>query len=559
MFSSLRSRLVALAAGSSLAIGVTLSALGYVGLRTELAASASVRLEQSATAYAAEIARSFDGLRREAAILAATPSVHAALRAQAGQDGRPAALATVAERAAPELDDLLLRYLDEHRYVTHVRLIGAGDRAPELIRVNRTGAGTAIVPPGGLQDKGDEAFMQAARQLDPGDSLLSEVSRPTEWGWPQADRPPSIRQVHAVSLGGPRAAGYVVINADFAALVGDALAGVAGSERLTLWTQDGARLERAPDGRQALHLSGEADPDTRGAPPAGLAKDADRVAVTTAVPLGGGPVLTLSVEVSQAAFAAAAGRRLVQFLAVAAALVAAATIAAAAMARALVRPLEQLTDAVSRQRRPGDPIPLPDTGVREVRIMAGRFRDLLDDLTRELEAASRRAVMDSLTGLLNRRGFDEAVAQRKQADGGVTLILFDLDRFKQVNDRHGHEAGDAVLAEVGRRLSTLLGPGDLAARLGGDEFALLREGGSPEAVQAFAQLAIPALSRPVAHAGASCRFGVSMGAAIGPATELGDERLFHQADLALYRAKASGRGRCALHMSAASPRSAAPA
>nr|WP_258544575.1 GGDEF domain-containing protein [Micromonospora provocatoris] len=121
------------------------------------------------------------------------------------------------------------------------------------------------------------------------------------------------------------------------------------------------------------------------------------------------------------------------------------------------------------------------------------------------------------------------------------LVLLDLDGFKAVNDTFGHEAGNDVLTEVGRRLAALRGPVRLAARLSGDEFALLVDGG-PDDVAAAARAAWRAVGRYPVDLGEQA---LVVHASVGYATAglgVGPRTLLHQADTAMYQAKQSGAG-----------------
>ena len=155
---------------------------------------------------------------------------------------------------------------------------------------------------------------------------------------------------------------------------------------------------------------------------------------------------------------------------------------------------------------------------------------------------------DPLSGALNRVSFNEAVRQAdwRQAQGGpgFAVMCVDLDRFKEVNDGFGHSAGDEVLRQVGARLRALVRKGDEVARLGGDEFALLQGGvGQAEDTTTLAQRIVDALSEPYEIGGRQTVVcGASVGIAIHGVDGSGAEELIHKADLALYRAKAAGRG-----------------
>jgi diguanylate cyclase (GGDEF)-like protein len=183
-------------------------------------------------------------------------------------------------------------------------------------------------------------------------------------------------------------------------------------------------------------------------------------------------------------------------------------------------------------------------------------------LTKREQLRFRRlAQTDALTGISNRLYFSERAPQilEECAQRGrpAALVMFDLDAFKSINDRHGHACGDWVLAEVARRVSALCGEGDLFARLGGEEFAILRAGADVETALVLANRCREAISSiDTSLAGprfsVSASFGVAM-AAPSPGGSL-DALLIH-ADIALYCAKSEGRNRVSVHGVAECPRS----
>ncbi|MEP9372646.1 diguanylate cyclase [Mesorhizobium sp. KR1-2] len=158
--------------------------------------------------------------------------------------------------------------------------------------------------------------------------------------------------------------------------------------------------------------------------------------------------------------------------------------------------------------------------------------------------AEYQANHDTLTGLANRAFFNkqlEEVIGGRSDQASLALLALDLDRFKQVNDTLGHEAGDQLLREVGRRLAPLVDATDTAARLGGDEFAIIRRHvDAAEEVSALSNRIIAELSTPFVVTGCVAQIGVSIGVVIAPAGQAGCD-LFAKADIALYEAKAAGR------------------
>jgi diguanylate cyclase (GGDEF)-like protein len=154
---------------------------------------------------------------------------------------------------------------------------------------------------------------------------------------------------------------------------------------------------------------------------------------------------------------------------------------------------------------------------------------------------------DVLTGLANRAEFnarlEEACKRLKRNGGAVTVMMLDLDEFKEVNDTLGHPAGDQLLVEVGRRLQSTIRQTDVLARLGGDEFAIIQEGESDqhEGATALALRIIGAVTQPFDLNGNQASVGACIGIVLAPEHEIDPEGLLKRADLALYDAKASGR------------------
>ena len=166
--------------------------------------------------------------------------------------------------------------------------------------------------------------------------------------------------------------------------------------------------------------------------------------------------------------------------------------------------------------------------------------------TRSQAQLARQAREDSLTGLANRRYFDEAVqreiARCKRSGAGFALVTLDLDNFKQVNDRLGHAAGDELLTEVSRRLSSFIRKTDLAARMGGDEFALLLVDIESAVVLSLVMERLRnALQGATAHAEALAPIEISMGGALWPQSGTDPDVLFRLADQAMYADKARRR------------------
>ena len=156
----------------------------------------------------------------------------------------------------------------------------------------------------------------------------------------------------------------------------------------------------------------------------------------------------------------------------------------------------------------------------------------------------RQALTDVLTGLPNRKLLASRTTEAFEGcdAGAVALLLFDLDRFKEVNDTLGHHVGDQLLSVVASRLSAAVRPGDTVARLGGDEFAVLLPSTGPDAAEQTARRLLAELGAPVVLEGLLVDIGASVGVACGPRHGTALDELLQRADVAMYLAKESGSG-----------------
>ncbi len=180
----------------------------------------------------------------------------------------------------------------------------------------------------------------------------------------------------------------------------------------------------------------------------------------------------------------------------------------------------------------------------------------LTESNRSLAEANRAlqqlSVVDSLTGIANRRRFDEVLEtewRRAMRSGAfLSLILIDVDFFKAYNDFYGHQAGDACLRRVAQAMNdTIIRAGDLLARYGGEEFAVILQSNTAEGTIKVSEILrerVEALRIPHAKSDANNVVTVSLGAAtVVPASYSSQATLIEEADKALYRAKEKGRNR----------------
>jgi two-component system cell cycle response regulator len=208
------------------------------------------------------------------------------------------------------------------------------------------------------------------------------------------------------------------------------------------------------------------------------------------------------------------------------------------------RDTELLVEALGRGahdylRKPFDPAELDARVMAALRVK--RLHDALLDANRRL---AQQALTDELTGLANRRHgarqLERVIALGVRHGHVLALARVDVDHFKEINDTHGHESGDQVLAEVARRLAAAVRGGDELARWGGDEFvAILPDTDKVGALRAAERLRSAVAAAPIDAAGARLDVTVS----VGWAHWAGDtpDDLLARADRALYRAKDAGR------------------
>ena len=184
------------------------------------------------------------------------------------------------------------------------------------------------------------------------------------------------------------------------------------------------------------------------------------------------------------------------------------------------------------------------------------LEDMVDERTSELQSLAYR---DQLTGIANRRGFADGFDKIKSAaapEARIALLLIDIDRFKDINDTHGHQAGDEVAAEMARRIAAVLRPADVCARWGGDEFIVLFSDLGSRPLKAIADAVKRGLSQPVVlKSGRTIPATVSIGACLVEPNETLDQ-VADMADVALYAAKQDGRDRVSVY-DPTQPRSAA--
>ncbi|MEM9608094.1 MAG: sensor domain-containing diguanylate cyclase [Actinomycetota bacterium] len=197
-----------------------------------------------------------------------------------------------------------------------------------------------------------------------------------------------------------------------------------------------------------------------------------------------------------------------------------------------------------------DPDAFGPTSVEMATVLGRLITDLLRrrgleaELRAERAAYRHQAMHDGLTGLANRRHFEQRLAEvlALSDPSGIGVFFVDVDDFKRINDEHGHDGGDEVLMELGRRLTGTVRSSDLVARWGGDEFVILTFGIEESQADALAERLVRRCAEPVPLTdGTVVRTGVTAGIAWSASPTVSDDLLLI-ADGALFRAKAEGKG-----------------
>ncbi len=194
---------------------------------------------------------------------------------------------------------------------------------------------------------------------------------------------------------------------------------------------------------------------------------------------------------------------------------------------------------------------LPDEEHRQIFVLLAQLASIAIERKAFEERLAHQSMHDPLTGLPNRVLFldrlDQAIARCRRSQSSVGVAFLDLDRFKNVNDSLGHDAGDELLIEVARKLESVIRPGDTVARFGGDEFVVLCEDLPPLTARKqtveVAERLLANVIRPLVVRGTEMFVGASVGIAMATTGEERPDELLRDADAALFHAKDAGRGR----------------
>jgi diguanylate cyclase (GGDEF)-like protein len=556
------------------AVGVLAAALtgyyGYSASRAMLIAGAEERLLTATRVLVRQLAVGLNGTARDVRMLADHPQ---AARLLARADPR------VQEFNENNVALLFERILATHPEYFQMRLIDVTDHGLERIRVDRDESGLVRVSGDDLQEKGHYPYVFETLRLPAGQVYVSRPAINHEVGAHAGLGKPSLQVAAPVHDEGGAARGVVVINVDLNGLFSQLAADLPAGLQLYLTNEAGDFLIH-PDPQQAFAFDrGQVSrlqdtfPAAASMIEAGTGRK-DELVTTSAAGAQGALVAAfmrqplselqredefilclaqpLAVVLKDSEQLGAVSVRIVIGFSALAMLI------AALLARALVRPLGQIVDAVQRfaEGTPGGQLPMArrdEIGLlaRSIDTMQQQIRAQFAKLELKQRELDRLASHDSLTGLHNRRFFldrlDHALAHAKRVDGQLALLFIDLDNFKTINDELGHAAGDFVLRALAQRLKHVVREVDTVARIGGDEFVvLLDEINDLDGLSVVAHKVLDALAQPVHRGEKELVLGASIGASRYPINGETATELIAAADQAMYRAKTGGRMRVCL-------------
>jgi diguanylate cyclase (GGDEF)-like protein len=550
-----------LAGVSILASGLT-GFYAYQASRNILIESAKTDLLTATHVLARRISLSREEISRNLQILAGHPAALAALQGVG---------ATTENQLATLFEQVMLA----NPGYFQIRLISAEESGLERVRMDRTEDHVLRIEGDDLQEKGHFPYVSAPMRLTKGATYLSRIVINHERGAHVGMDQPSVIMATPVVDEQGRALGVVVINVDlnqvFTALSNDLpksyqffLANGSGDylihpdNRLTFGFDKGRRVlvqDEFPQTRALIESrENKALMEVNGGRYASEPVVAAFVGRTVQVPgdenrLILGLAQPLSTVLEQANKLGSVVLQLVIGLCLAC------VVLAIVVARAVTRPINSMSTAIQNFAYEQKIATLPRTRQDEIGVLARSFNHMQDQIKRQLEEleSSREELAhmarhDELTGLPNRRHFqerlDQTLARAQRSGERFALLFIDVDNFKRINDQWGHEGGDAVLKVVALRLSAATRKADTVARMGGDEFLVMLENPAhPEDVAHIAEKLLECIRSPIVFKGHELPVGFSIGISQYPLDGDTATELMASSDRAMYEAKSAGRNR----------------
>ena len=549
-----------LAGVSILASGLT-GFYAYQASRSLLVQSAKTELLTTTQVLARRVTANRSEMSRNLQILSSNPLAASILKSP-----NPA--------QEDQLAGLFESFMQANPTFFQIRLVSANDHGLEQVRVDREGDRLIRVRGDDLQEKGHFSYVSGPLKLPPGTTYLSRIVINHERGAHAGLDQPSVILAMPVAGTDGVVLGVVVINVDlnnvFATLAadlpkdfqlffangkGDYLIhpdanqtfGFDKGRRVlvqdefpaTLALVEGSSqqaLVEANDGR----FSGDPVVAAFIGQPVRVSSEEGNVVIGLAQPLSN--VLKQADALGVVVLQLVLGLSLIGIL------------IAMVVARAVTRPINAMSLAVQEFALDHRQTALPAIGRRdEIGVLARSFTQMQEAIHQQLEALqegreelAHMARHDVLTGLPNRRAFhdrlEHALSRAQRSGEHFALFFIDVDNFKSINDRFGHQGGDAVLKIVALRLVATTRKADAIARLGGDEFVVLLENPSHrEDIVQIAEKLLESVRSPILHRGMELQVGFSIGISMYPDDGRTATELMARADRAMYEAKGAGR------------------
>ena len=546
-------------------IGVLASGLtGYYAFSTSrslLVTAAEQRLLTATQVLVRQLMVTLESVVRDGRLLAGHPLAVAALAAPTAE---------ARGQAQDGMDALFAGVLETRPEYFQIRLISAADHGLERVRIDRDGDGLVRVAGDERQEKGHYPYVYETLRLPAGRIYVSPPAINHEEGAHAGQGKPTL-QLAVPIRHGHRVLGLVVVSVDLNRIFQQLSAELPENIAFLLANRQGDFLVH-PDPEKAFAFDRGQRVLLQNEFPtaAALVTGEAGELVTVAEMPGQGPTVAafvkhrLPAEHEDRAFVLGLAQPLADVLAdsdtvgtATARIVLAFSVLsiflAILLARAVIRPLNQMLRSVEHFSAGAARTPLPVQRHDEIGVLARSVDSLQQQVDGQMAALQEKqreldhlASHDSLTGLPNRRLFldrlGQALARSRRTGEPLALLFIDLDHFKEINDRLGHAAGDVVLRTVAECLVAEVREVDTVARLGGDEFIILLDATEDRAVIAkIASALLGVLADPVEVGGETVAIGGSIGISCYPRDGANATEIVASADKAMYRAKHEGR------------------
>lgn len=537
----------------------------YQASREQLVSASEERLQTATHVLMRQVSVALNGVKADVDLIAQHPQAPRILQ------HNTAGFQALSEQNVAKLFEGMMRVHPEY---FQIRLIETDNFGMERIRVDRGMGGLLHITGDDLQEKGHYPYVFETLKLPPGGIYISRAVINHETGAHAGENRPALLVAAPIHDDRRHTIGVIVINVDLQGLFAQLAADLPPELKLYLANGRGdylihpdpafsfafdrgqeARIQNEfPDAHSLLkegdgvesHLVTLRSPSAPNQLVAGFDRRAfpgmekgDAFILGLSQPLES--VLAESQQLASITLGIVLGFSVLTVL------------LAVFVARAFNRPLYRIVEEVRKFSVDGHISNLPlerqdEIGelAHSIQQMERQIRHQFEDLQKKQEMLDHLASHDSLTGLPNRRMFldrlEHALARAKRQSEQLLLLFIDLDNFKEINDTHGHGAGDAVLQAVAQRLRDLLRESDTAARLGGDEFIVLLEGAWEEAqIEQMVHKVKTAMSAPIPYRDIELHSGGSIGISRFPQDGITSSTLIAAADQSMYHCKTSGR------------------